>query len=69
MFNLEKSLQKKGVTYKEISVQLNIELKSAVQLLAEKLLEKRENFIEQRLHQIIAHNSRASFVIDQQGTR
>jgi GTPase SAR1 family protein len=30
VFKLETSLQKRGVSYKEISVQLNIELKSSV---------------------------------------
>ena len=66
VLNLETKLQQKGpnIHYWEISVQLNIEIQSAMKQLADALEERREKFIQQRL---LAHFNRNSFVIDKAG--
>ena len=69
VLKLETRLQRQGVPYKEISVQLNIELESSVKELADMLQERLESFIQQRLQHIIAHNSHKSFRISGMGTR
>ena len=69
VLKLETRLQRQGVPYKEISVQLNIEMESSLKELADMLQERLESFIQQRLQHIIAHNSHKSFRISGMGTR
>ena len=67
VLNLETRLEKQGIPYHEISVNLNLMIQTALTQLADLLNERRENFIQQRLQTIISRQSRSSFMIAESG--